>query len=124
MRKNAQDYCDGKKRNRINSPDIPLQLIGLQKETMKTRFKLENFLLDNQTTLIHGAHECAMFADLPKYFSVPLAEMKAPGMISFKSESKFTVYASYTHSKPSEEELIATNVRSKVFKLAHIKRGG
>ena len=91
---------------------------------MKTRFKLENFLLDNQTTLIHGAHECEMFADLPKYFSVPLAEMKAPGMILFKSESKFTVYASYTHSKPSEEELKATNVRSKVLKLAHIKRGG
>jgi hypothetical protein len=90
------------------TPDIAKQLTGLQIEAKRTRFKLENFVLGGQnsnTILINGPFETDLFSDIPRYFSVPLAEMKPPGKIMFKTvtpNTKLVIYASYTCSKPSK----------------------
>ena len=88
---------------------------------------MENFVLggqNNQTILIHGLYETEMFAEMPKYFTVPLTEMKPPGKISFRTKTpstKFTVHASYSHNMPSEndfdEELTVTDVHPKIIKI-------
>jgi hypothetical protein len=76
VRQNAHDVIKHHKETKSETPNISKQLIGLQVETKKTRFKLENFVLggvNDPNILFQGPYETEVFADMPKNFCVPLS---------------------------------------------------